>query len=595
MLNDSLINLETLVENLDIAKHIMQFLDYDDHLSMSRVCRHFEYIVVNFIWKWQYRQVEIFMKPGINLISNHMNAVVQQPVNHHQLGENWKFLNTNEFEEFLRLNSSNIEHLEVWSRLSFNEDNYLKFCLTNELSKLTSLHLYGVVLANFELKRISEYCPILDTLVLEDCVNARKQILIVGHDIKLESIRRHLKSFTVKSNCIYKNDMHVYNYRHIQEILRYLKTEKLYINVAIYSDNDGHKCKDYISDNVDNNAYIFQKVINQDQYIDAKSPCQELQIEQFHMNEDFLKFLKICENQFENIIKLTIGGYMFSPSVTIDSYFYNVLSRCCPKLKVLKLSGCILNDSVTLPNLEDLTLEACTGLDCVHLKQILGETQLKSFKTYQTEYSGNINHFALSHSLQYLELDLRNEGFVRLFDQMLPNLISIKCSSYADYKFRNIAHNFPKLQIINTTESHLDNVENLLNLTRLHTITLRKCHNICGFFRLLQHPSIRYLKLEIDNDKLQKMPTNNYCSKLLERVRTKHLNLEIPLNLFKVLLEFWFQLISANSQLLLTVTIPFVRDLDKEFMYSLIYNTNFPSRIKSFTVCGLNIGKCILQ
>uniref|UniRef100_A0A1I8P3M3 F-box domain-containing protein n=1 Tax=Stomoxys calcitrans TaxID=35570 RepID=A0A1I8P3M3_STOCA len=556
----------------------MQYLNYDDHLSISRVCKKFENIIINYIWKWKYRQVEVIKKPWISMIANHQNTNMTTTVNQeatiNRLGENWQFMRTEEFDEFLQLNTANIENLQFWCKFGFSEEhNYLGVELSKELPKLTSLSFYGVILANYELKIIAQNCPLLNALVLEDCVNARKQILVLGHDVNVQTIAsmKRLKSFTLKNNCIYKADMHVYNYRHIRDILKKLLIEKLHLNVAIYSDEDGYNCKDY---RVDNSA-------EKDEMFVQNEVCQELEIGQFLRNEDLQDFSTCFLNKYPKLLKLSIGGYMFSSVISVDQEFYKLISKKLTKLEVLKISGCMLKDFVALPNLQQLVLEACKGLNWTHLTTMLNEMQLRSFTSHRTKYFGLPTILQFSPTLESLDLDVEGNEFLQIFKQRLPKVKSLLWQNDFQQNVQNINKCLPNIEILQISDNCCD-LEELLQLNSLHTLTFHKCSRICDFLKLLTHPTLKYLTVENYVDEIQD----------IAKISSKHTNVshvKVPLNLFKILQDFWLDLLSSNRHLILTVTLNYDRPVDEEFVLQLVNSKKFPTTIKAIQICGLNI------
>lgn len=571
------LNLECLMENLDIAKHILSHLELDDHLNLSRACEKFKNIVLHFVWKQIYCHVKILKESRISLIT----AVSSEHVTKRS-----HLLKTNYLKEFLALNAGNIKHFELQCGCGSYQDMEYLGC-HNDLQNfktLTSLSLIGVIVSNYDIKVVSENCPNLEVLSLENCVNAKLQTLIIGHDINVKTIAqiRNLKSFRVISSTLYNSDMHLYNYRHLRDIVRNLPTEELYLNMAIYSDVDGYLCSDFRKDNIASAKYLKE---NEEEEKEKSHPCamdplKKLSVRFFVQNEEFCKFTKTFFKSFQSLAELSIGGYPISSTVIINAQFFDLISTHCTQLCSLSLADIRISDFVILANLRQLSLKCCEGLSATHLEKILNEMNLRQFTTLRTKYSGNFSQTIHSNSMQQLELDLNAEQFVNGLEKSFPNLKILRWSNR--YKnIKNFHQYMPNLEILTITENAV-NIQDLLCLSKLHDLTLTKCGMLNDFSKLLQHSGLKILSLEGYPEE----PISLTCL-------STHLNkLNITKNLFKFSFNTWLDLLSENPQLELTVNCNILKELVEPFFLStLINNDKFPARIKSILICGILFGK----
>ncbi|XP_075161282.1 uncharacterized protein LOC142234090 [Haematobia irritans] len=382
--------------------------------------------------------------------------------------------------------------------------------------------------------------------------------------------------------------MHVYNFRHIKDVLTNLIVEYMHLNVAIYSDEDGYNCKDYRRDNIDGIRYMEVEEDITDQNF-KNDICQELEIGHFLKNEDFLTFSQNYLSSYPNLNSLTIGGYMFSSTINIDHKLINQISKYCSRLKKIKISGCMIDEFVSFPNLEELTLEACKGLTWIQLKQILSEMNLKSFSSFRTKYSGKHHSISVSQSLEYLDLDLEENDFSLLFNHKLANMKSLIWHTGLNHcQCQDIPTIIPNIQVLKLCHIDAADTNSFFHLKALTTLTFEKCPEIRELLKLLQHSNLKYLALESNPDDLVKFP-RSLDRGVIRSMPTTLTHLKIPLNVFKFLQDFCFDLLSSNRNLILTITLSYNRPVDEEFMINMITSKKFPTRIKSLQICGLNI------
>ncbi|XP_073839140.1 uncharacterized protein isoform X1 [Musca autumnalis] len=574
------LTLECLMENIDIAKHIFGFLAYEDQLNLSRVCKQFKDIIIHFLWKQIYSRVRIVKKSKCNLIST---------LSHQYVTESWQILGPNEVEELLTLNgSNNIQHFELWCKFGLNPDSVYLDCHNEllHLKALTSLSLAGIILSNYDMRIVSENCPHLELLSLDNCVNTKLQTLIIGHDVNVAIIAKmaNLKSFTLISSVLYSADMHLYNYRHIQAIIRNIQTEELHLNVAIYSDNNGYQCHDFRRDNLQNANYLEEC----DQRLDSISTgsLRNLDIGCFVNNDDFFNAFS---NLFQNLNELSIADWPLSPITVLNRNFFELISTMCPQLRSLSLTGYFIDDFLILESLRVLQLKDCRGLTTRNMENIFNKMKLHKFITIRTIYSGSINENIFSSTLQHLELDLDGDQFVDAFKESFPNLKVLQWHNcYGNIP--NLSLLMPNLEILTLSENAIS-LHDFLRLRKLHTLTISKCTLPRYLPKLLQHQSLRTLLLKNSSDRLEHSSSPPmWQSSSTEYTTTKLSNLVITVNLFEVSLNLWLGLLSKNPLLVLTVCFDiFNKNAMHRLLHNLINNEKFPTRIKSIQICGLHI------
>lgn len=576
-------NLECLVGNVDIAKHLMQFLSYEEQLNLSRVCKQFESLIINFIWKHKYRHVEFISRHAIHAMSNHSEPKPTLSTNVQT--ENWNLLNTREFDLFLKLNMCNIKHLKMLGRFSFDDDRmYQSFASNAKFPNLISLDLFGIMLSDKDLQMISHNCRRLDTLIIADCVNMQKQVLVLGLDVNVTTIAnmKDLKSFTLKSSCIYKADMHMHNYTLIRNILRILNIPKLYLNVAIISDA---------------NAVYHPELSNHDRmYSDndlliQSNSCVELEIGQFHANEDFEHFSRSCLSSYTNLRKLTVRGLLRSSNINVSREFFDTIKIKLCKLSHLHLYDCAIISCSPLNSLQEILLNSCINLTCKHLMQILSSKNIKSFTSLRTKYSGQLQWFSISQSLQKVHVDFKDGQFIKLFEQAMPKLHSLIWLDECNHAIGQMSLCMPNIQQLNVSQGRLKATNELLHLRLLHTVTLSNSHNFRDVLKLLDHSNLKHLKIEKYNEQFSDITKSTTGQQLRNDLRTNIKYLDIPVNLFENCQGFWLDLVSKNGQLKLITSGYCIWDMHATFWYDLIHSTKFPTRINSLQLCGFKIGK----
>lgn len=575
--------LEEMFKNLDIAKEVMDLLPYKDLLNMTRVCKQFEDIIVNFLWKSKYRQVEVIVKAENKYAINNYTLDdiydVMNDITYARL-ENRMLVSESELLEFLRLNSINIEKLSI---ICTNRKHNELCWEIAPIPNLRTLLIYQIALTDRDIQIVMNNSPKLENLILNACSNSNRGTLVVGSDIKLDTLEgfKHLKSFTLKQrNCYDYEETRLHRYGHIHAILSILKVQRLCIDEAIY--------------------YPFMLSTHRDEFRRRTAamrsgkysvpscetyPCEDLELGSFFETDDFVQFYKDFLGHYDNISQLTIQGSNrpLTHGLCIPKQFFRIANEKCKRLTKLSFTYSKISNFIPIDTLTDLTLINCKALSWMNFKQILSEMNLKSFVTHGTYYRGKIEPFTVSKYLRHFEFDFPERFVNGIFKGQFKNLTSFSWKNAHEGSIQNIAINFPNLQKLRTIVlTKLD--DGIFKLTSLSSVKINFHINVTVLLKLLKHPTLQTLLfgliMDVDEDSdLQ-----------LEVPKTNTKNLSMPSNAFIERMDFWLDLLSINPKLTI-ICKGNKKDADENVFTKLVKSSKFPPNRKHIKVGGILIGK----
>ncbi|XP_046808512.1 uncharacterized protein LOC124420273 [Lucilia cuprina] len=570
--NTNISTIENCFRNIELVKNICQFLTYEQQLQLLRVNEELQYIIKNFVWNIQFKEVEVYVLKDCEkyLISNKIdteastyNRYVHIPNLREIFSQTNICLEKNEIEIFFNLNAKNIQKMQFKLNANIQRDR-VKLPPMEKFTNLTYLRYEKVILSNRDVKKLAKNCLKLKTLDLFNCRNIEGQPLVLDKDIDVSVLQKMANLNNLFINYTdWCDGQHLYNFSNVQHILQQLKLQRLSICCTIESDEYADK---------------------EDFNFSSLSYCQTFEIGLCDVI-DFLEFQSNILPKFENLSELTINEYK---SITTD--FFNTLLRSCKNLFHLSLNKCYLHDFIGLPQLKKLTLISCCGLSGSNLKTILHDLKLSSFKSIATHYKGDIDNFLISSTLEILQCDFCGEKLMRLFQfnkQNLKNLIFFNWEIWgwdaSEIKLSSFA---PNLQVLYIPWRYL-NKNDCSELKSLRKVILDLDANIdINMSELLQLLKLENLK-ELTIDDVY-VPNPDVCFSKLKAFKTNLQHLNVIREVFYALEDFCLDLLQLNRKLILTCF-----DITTDLVYKILNNAKFPSRFKYINICGITID-CIL-
>ncbi|XP_065361284.1 uncharacterized protein PF3D7_1120600-like [Calliphora vicina] len=353
---------EKCFTNIELVTNICKFLNYGQQFQLSKVSRELNHIIVNFVWKLKFKEVEIliFHKTTDNLVSDRIdiqaNNLLSVTKQCDIISKQSTFLKTNELEIFLNLNVYNINKLQLITANDHCERVIVKFPLKQNFKNLNYLSYVRITLASEDLQKLADNCLKLETLVMCNCLNREGQTLVLDNDIDIQIIKnmRNLKNLIIKdSNEGSDNRQHLYTISNIEHILNQTKLQCLNINVHILPDSN---------------------TLKKELTVNNLKCCTNFQIGRFVECSNFIDFQTNILENFENLKNLYLSGYKFRTNITTD--LFNILLKSCENLTNLTLDQCRIMDFIALPKLQHLSLRSCQGLTFINLKTMLNEMHL---------------------------------------------------------------------------------------------------------------------------------------------------------------------------------------------------------------------------
>ncbi|KAI8126287.1 hypothetical protein CVS40_3845 [Lucilia cuprina] len=426
--------MEIFFTNIDLVSYICKFLTYEEQFELTQVSSELENIIVNYVWKTKFQEIQIIIIQTRFVVSDTTQPVPKY--DHNDLTSDiWQrkgFLLTRQnMEIFLKLNKNNIKKLQL---IAEKNSTQYAWSFWQTFPNLTELCCCNMKLKNIDLQRIAEIFRKLDTLILYNCY------LEKGIDIQNIKDIKNLNKLTINRwPYSFFSDMD-----NVKNIISQLKLQQLILN-GIIIPYEGKNNK--IDLNLRNLKYY-----------------KELDMSQFILHK--INFLP----HFENLCNLTLRCV---EDTYINEDFFISLLKSCKYLTHLHLILCLTEHFKVLPTLHELILEDCEGLTYSNLKTILSGIHLKCFKSLSTTYTGNFEYFSISPSLQKLEIITKDTNFTKLLSFNEKNLINLKeLLYYANGDEKLIFSNFGQnLNVLNINSDQFI-AEDCLKLKYLHKLKI---------------------------------------------------------------------------------------------------------------------------
>ncbi|XP_013107000.1 uncharacterized protein LOC106086751 [Stomoxys calcitrans] len=585
----SALNLNELFNNLDVVEHITGFLDCKDQLTLARVCSQFHVIIVDYVWKCKYRQLEIcFDTDDTYAINNSPRSweeiCVDQNCIDYEHKENRFFLDQSDVKEFLQLNRNTIEN---FSLICFNL-KYAELDLDIALPNMTTLLLHGIPLSDNNLKYIARNCPHLEVLILWSCSNSEKQKMIIGQDIETRTLTQltKLKSFVLKQpGSSRPSDEHVYKYEHLQDILETLKIKHIHLEekivypliLTLYR-NEIRRSGGIIRHERQKATAVAPDT--------RTNPCEELVIGSFQDTVNFVQFSDDFLQSYANLTNLTIEGDIgaMHDAFCIHRQFFKTAMARCKGLTKLKITYAKISNFIPIDTLTQLNLYECKALSWTNLTQILSEMNLISFATYRTYYRGKIEPIRVSKSLRHFEFDFPKRFLTGVFEQQFEHLTSFTWKNYHDDSTHDIASFFSELKDLELLV--LETIDDgVFALNALRKIKIIFNINMSTILKLLRHNTLEMLIFSVIQDDIEDVEQ-------FKATKTNLLHLNIYTTAFTAKIDFWLELLALNPKL--TIVSRGLRlDSEENIFVKLVQSSKFPR--KSFNVGGFTIGYADLK
>lgn len=602
--------MDKVISNVDVLYEIFQYLNLEELLKLTKVCTSFRTVIVDFIWKNKYTNVEICKMSqhfGMLLTNNVANSDESNEIGFECIREDKTILNRRDVNTFLQLIVKNIKTLILYTptvnykQANNDENDVMKMNSfifnTNEFGvtfedkqrfiNLTSISFQHVIITEKDLRLLNKSCNKLEKICLDNCFNSNEKTLVVGDDIQVATIQNisGLRYFEITVFDTVDKDLSY----DINKILRKLYMIQLVIKIRNFA----------IIDEDDNENGVMAR-----RFSYLSNPCEELTIGYFRSQRIFRKFNNLILNNFKNLKKLIMESWAL---ISVNEEFFKKLIKTCNQLEYLKLQNFEINGFAIIATLNTIILENCSGLIWRDLKMMLCDMKLKSFSILDTEYIGIFEYFNIAPTLESVTvINCQRNHFKKLFDindgRNLKDLTTfIWHDNFAPVPIY-VATNCSKLRVLITEPTSLL-INNLYSLKSLEKLTLRVGRKIkfSKIMIILKHPNLKHFtitKLEGPdgydeyNDYL--IDYDIYDQELME-FEEKKINLvflNISLNsYFKIVQDFWFNLLQNNPKL--TIMIRYNRFLhnDHSFLKFIINHRKFPRRLKSIKICGYRIGK----
>lgn len=602
--------MDKVISNVDVLYEIFQYLNLEELLKLTKVCTSFRTVIVDFIWKNKYTNVEVCKMSqhfGMLLTNNVANSDESNEIGFECIREDKTILNRRDINTFLQLIVKNIKTLILYTptvnyKQANNDENDVmkmnsfifntnEFGVTFEANhrfiNLTTISFQHVIITEKDLRLLNKSCNKLEKICLDNCFNSNEKTLVVGDDIQIATIQNisGLRYFEITVFDTVDKDLSY----DINKILRKLYMIQLVIKIRNFA----------IIDEDDNENGVMAR-----RFSYLSNPCEELTIGYFRSQRIFRKFNNLILNNFKNLKKLIMESWAM---ISVNEEFFKKLIKTCNQLEYLKLQNFEINGFVIIATLNTIILENCSGLIWRDLKMMLCDMKLKSFSILDTEYIGIFEYFNIAPTLESVTvINCQRNHFKKLFDindgRNLKDLTTfIWHDNFAPVPIY-VATNCGKLRVLITEPTSLL-INNLYSLKSLEKLTLRVGRKIkfSKIMIILKHPNLKHFtitKLEGPdgydeyNDYL--IDYDIYDQELME-FEDKKINLvflNISLNsYFKIVQDFWFNLLQNNPKL--TIMIRYNRFLhnDHSFLKFIINHRKFPRRLKSIKICGYRIGK----
>ncbi|XP_037814718.1 uncharacterized protein LOC119605586 [Lucilia sericata] len=555
---------EKILHNCDALESIFKYLDLNEQLKISQICKEFEFPITQLIWRLKCRNIKFTQIFPETIMVKCNNKDKECAMDYERI------------EMFLSLCRSYVQNFEL---------NFMEFAIeriTFDFKNLTTITFYKCQVNNEHLKQLARNCLKLSRFHMECCKNCEQKPLIMGRDIQVNIFEEmpELSELTVIN--FYNIDM---DYKILQKFYKISKLKKLSIKAPLYVDTSGSNCQG--------------KIMYKTKSLDS------LRIERFCDQKLWLQFNLKCLVNFKNLTKLTLKMDPFA-DITVDDIFFLTLANNCQLLEDLTLEQCklIITKFSPIENLSSLTLNWCRELSGCNLREIFSVYKLQSLKLtntlcqkniYNYNYTGdNLKALTVGTTLQpditsaLTNPSNRFENISKLIwfqsgPSSLGNPIILE----------NIPYIYPKVQKLLIIDYFIK-IEDLkclkyLNFLKIHLNTIMSWFYLK---HLLQLPHLTNLiiglSLGISIDIKASVDEGNSCREL-----TKNLEyLKIPLIVFSANIEFWLLFLQRNIKLKLTVFCDCKEKLFKIlFFEQLLSSKKFPHQLQHINIsdflCGL--------
>ncbi|KAM7364500.1 uncharacterized protein ACRADG_000976 isoform 2-T2 [Cochliomyia hominivorax] len=574
-----------LSSHIYLLYEILEYLTLKDLLVAAKVCNEFRNVIIKLL-KTKYKEVYASKTHYYYIVSNkrsedfNLETIRSNKFNFKvPCHENRVILHEDDFLEFVKINSENLETLI----LNFNERydydiNGIYYDDKEYFSymKFKQLKTIGFINTNLNESHINE--------IIRNCPQVREI---------------YCRGFPVEDNddecLIPKVALDKIN------IMKHLE----YIDVCLVNENYADRQREFIKTEhllteLTAPTYVTNLIVEDN--TKQLNICKVLTERQSMYQPLYEYFKRNTLNNLTNLRKLLIISTTFTD---LSNDFFIVLNSSCQHLEYLQLEFCYFKEFAVIKSLKELVLYNCLGLSANDLISILNQYKnLRTFSSTLVRYKGEIKSFMkISESLHHLELrynEMSND-IMSLLD--LRNLTSLHWSAcvYDKQTWIN-GYNFENLQIleIKTSQILFRYLNNFRCLKKL-ILNISDSLDPNDFWTILHHPTLIYLALN-DNPEYDFM---NYESHLSEQISNDY-SWEISIrfmdicfnNNCKKYFDFWLTLLSINLNLTLRIR-PNCHQIESEdddeiddcvkVLMEIVYNEMRPSSLKSINVCGYNV------
>lgn len=537
---------EQFVKELKILYKIFEYLNLNDLLATSKVCRQFRIIIMD-ILKSQYKEVDTYKINDFYIVQYNMETILNTKI------EKKVILNSKEFWEFLNLQANNIEIFKLNVKGEFEKEIFAKFQFPN----IKVLYCSNIQLKTGDFQSLQNMTK-LEVLSLTDVCFENNNLL---------SELLNLKSKTKLKSLVLTNTKE-YNINFLENLIFQLKLEICVINSRINSNNTEQS--------------------NQELENQKFTPCKELKIGEF-----------VCENSFQifhNNILLNMNNLTKLSLVSTNSFllfqgFFKSLAASTPNLISLNMERFNVQEFTAILTLKELELNYCLGFSWNDLKTILSLMNLETFTSHATRYPGTFEFFDIALSLKRISLQYNIVNKIKtLFAMNQERLKNIQLLNWSVDQAKHLwinAVNCPNLEILIAKPRNLI-FECLNEFKFLNHLTLNMdCADIkiSDILRVLKHSNLKSFKINA-NDYGWLMDSGD------EWINLKTNILDIQLKWHKSLTPFlyvWLALLDSNGNLSIKLC-----DLKESLCLKLIlWKRVFPRRLETVNICGYTVGNYI--
>ncbi|XP_011291738.1 uncharacterized protein LOC105261709 [Musca domestica] len=560
ILNNSLI-LEKIFRNLQL-KH---------HLAIVNLCKEFRETLVHFVWRSSCKQLKITARGDHYFVSLNETEIC--------------CMKDQVAREFLKLNRYNVQTLVLASC-----SNVILMQEIERYENLTHLNMRQCRLSNNNLETIATNCQGLNRLILDRCCCVHcSDELVLGQELKVETLARMASLRELRIDNRYSIKM---NYEVLNDIGWKLSLSKLFLRASLFYDG-GQNLED-----VNNSKFAY-------------SNLQHLDIGRFSDRSAWLLFVQLHLPQLGNLQSLSIFIDLAN-CVLITDATLTAIQESCPRLQSLSFEQCKFrtNKFILPPSLLHLSLIWCRGVTWQNFIQMLHEYPLQSFETINSSYDGHeIDLVYPSNTLTNLTVET---SIIQGFEEILANgnytfpqvttlnwLNSSEGSgdTYPIQNNFNLSKIFPQLEELHLDQAYLPLKEfqqmSYLQILRISMFT----HMTWSYMlQLLQSSILQQLIIDLPpafSIFLCPIPSTKPDLHLTS-TRTLPANnlvfLQIPLQLFRISLDFWLDLYSKNKRMKLKVYTRQATTIFKRTFFKILLNhPTLVGSLKRINICNCKV------